>query len=66
MPAVSWLLNLKERSHLEKVGVDGKIILKGTLKGEEGRALSRPIRLIVVTNGCFFSTRSVPYGDFLG
>ena len=57
MPTVSWLVNLKERRHLEKLGVDGKIILKRILKDEEGRAQTGPIMLIVVTNGCLFSTR---------
>jgi hypothetical protein len=51
MPTMSWLVNLKERSHLEELG--GKIILKGILKDEEGRARTGPIMLIVVTNGYF-------------
>jgi hypothetical protein len=57
MPTVSWLVNLKERSHSEELGVDEKIILKGILKDGEGRARTGPIMLIVVTNGCLFSTR---------
>jgi hypothetical protein len=38
MPTVSWLLSLKERSHLEELGEDEKVIIKGILKDEEGRA----------------------------
>jgi hypothetical protein len=51
------LVNLKERSHLEELSIDGKIILKGILKDEEGRAQTGPTMLIVVTNECLFSTR---------
>lgn len=57
MPTVSWLINLKERSHLEELGVDEKIIIKGILKDEEGRARTGPVMFIVVTNGSLFSTR---------
>jgi hypothetical protein len=57
MYTVSWLLNLKERSHLEELDVDEKVILKGILKDEVERARTGPIRFIVVTKGCLFSTR---------
>jgi hypothetical protein len=55
--AGSWLENVKERNHLEELGVDWKIILKGILKDEDGRAWTGLIRLNVVTNVCLFRTR---------
>ena len=51
MPTVSWLVKLKERSHLEELV--GKIILKGILKHGEGRTRTGLIMLIVVANGYF-------------
>ena len=69
MPTVSWLVNLKERSRLEELGVDEIIILKGILKNEEGRARTGPIMLIVVTSGCLAQGNEsfcpIQYGDFL-
>jgi len=56
--AYSFLVGkLKEISHLEELDLEGKIILKGILKDEEGRTRTGPKMLIVVINGCWLSTR---------
>jgi hypothetical protein len=40
-----WLVNLKERDHLEELGTDGRIILKCILKKLDWKALTGLIKL---------------------
>ena len=40
-----WLINLRERDHLEELGAGGRIVLKCILKKLDWRALTRLIKL---------------------
>jgi hypothetical protein len=40
-----WLVNLKERDHLEELGTDGRIVLKCVLKKFDWRVLTGLIKL---------------------
>jgi len=48
-----WSGDLRERGHLEDLGVDGKIISKGAFKKCGGEAWTGFLGLRIVTNGGF-------------
>jgi hypothetical protein len=46
-----WLENLKERDHLEDIGIDGKVILEWILGKWDGKEWSGYIWLRIGTTG---------------
>jgi hypothetical protein len=52
-----WLEILKKRDHLEDVGVDGQIILKGTFKKWDMRLWTKFVWFRIGINGGLLSKR---------
>jgi hypothetical protein len=51
------LRNLKERYHVDNLGIDGSVLLKGILKKSVGRARTGLIWLRIWTSGGILCTR---------